>query len=396
MAISLGGGGGGGAEINEVRFFADRGDSFTDSNGFVWLKKGVRTLDTTTYPDAFAQSAAISKTGDYQSNKTNSGNSPDGLSVSSDGAWVLNYNTSYTTGFIQTDIASDTQTSNTTWPGSYSSNYLLGTAYIKCNGSNPSNPIANANDYFAIGIHSYAASDPPRVWSSTLVGGSGTDAGKPNSNQGYQWTLEDTDGGNLATRYAYNTPAQPCYAHWDPSARKLYVMFAYSTSRCHLFVYHLWNSTFGHTHYAVSGTQNHASSRIDWHAQIGGGSPNFYSMSGDSTHLYVLYYNTTVGGRVFRKIPLSGNLSWSSGSDITGAVEDPATGSGILVQTASTAFTKENIDAEPIYYKTVSSVPKFLMMGYNSQLREFSLNTSLIGEGSPDYREAKTQYQRIK
>jgi hypothetical protein len=119
-------------------------------------------------------------------------------------------------------------------------------------------------------------------------------------------------------------------------------------------------------------------------------------MSGDSTHLYVLYYNSTAGGRVFRKIPLSGNLSWSSGSDIAGVVADPATGTGILVQTSSTSFTKENIDAEPIFYKTVSSVPKFLIMGYNSQLREFSLNTPLIGEGTPDYREAKTQYHRVK
>jgi len=40
--------GGGGTLINEVKFFTDRGDSFTDSNGHVWLKAGARTLDTTT------------------------------------------------------------------------------------------------------------------------------------------------------------------------------------------------------------------------------------------------------------------------------------------------------------------------------------------------------------
>lgn len=393
MAISLGGDAD--ADINEVRFFVDRGDSFTDSNSFVWLKKGARTLDTTTYPDAFAQSAAISKTGDYQSNKTQSGNSPDGLSVSSDGAWALNYNTSYSTGYNQTDIASDTQTGNTQWPGSYSANYLVGTAYIKCNGSSPQSSIVNANDYFAIGITSYNGNSSPKVFMSTLTGGSGTDAGKPNYNQG-NWTLEDTNGGDLASTYTYGTPAQPCYAHWDPVARKLYVMFAYSTSRCHLFVYTLTSSTFGHTAFSISGTQNHASSRIDWHAQIGGGSPNFYTMSGDSTHLYVLYYNSTAGGRVFRKIPLSGNLSWSSGSDIAGIVKDPASGSYLLRQSSATSFVTENIDAEPIYYKTVSSVPKFLMMGYARQLREFSINNPVIGEGTPDYRQAATQYHRIK
>lgn len=393
MAIKLGGSAG--ADINEVKFFVDRGNSFTDSNGFVWLKKGVRSLDTTTYPDAVAQNAAISKTSDYQSNKTLSGNSPDGLSVSSDGAWALNYNTSYSTGFNQTDIASDTQTSNTQWPGSYSANYLVGTAYIKCNGSSPQSSIVNANDYFAIGITCYNGNSAPKVYMSTLTGGSGTNAGKPNSNQG-NWTLEDTDGGNLASTYTYGTPGQPCYAHWDPVARKLYVMFAYSSNRCHLFVYTLTSSTFGHTAFGISGTQNHASSRIDWHAQIGGGSPNFYSMSGDSTHLYVLYFNTTAGGKVFRKIPLSGNLSWSSGSDIAGTVQDPASGSYLLVQSSATTFGTETMDAEAIYYKTVSSVPKFLMMGYARQLREFSINTPVIGEANPDYREAKTQYQRIK
>jgi hypothetical protein len=352
-------------------------------------------LDTTTYPDALAQGVATSKTGDYQSNKSNSGNSPDGLSLSSDGAWALNYNTTSSGGYIQTDIASDTQTGNTQWPGTYHPIYLAGTAYIKCNGSSPSSSIVNANDYFAIGITSYQGSYEPKVFMSTLTGGSGTDAGKPNSNQG-NWVLEDTDGGNLNNSYQYGSPGQPCYAHWDPVARKLYVMFAYSDDRCHLFVYTLTSSTFGYTGFGISGTQNHASSRIDWHAQSGGGNRNFYSMSGDSTHLYVLYYNSTAGGRVFRKIPLSGNLSWSSGSDIAGTVSDPATGSGILVQTSSTAFTKESITAEPIYYKTVSSVPKFLMMGYAEQLREFSLNVPVIGEANPDYRAAKTQYQRIK
>ena len=65
MAIKLGGGGGG-AAINEYRFFVDRGDTFTDDDGQVWLKKGARSLDNSTYPDAFTSALPVSASSDYQ------------------------------------------------------------------------------------------------------------------------------------------------------------------------------------------------------------------------------------------------------------------------------------------------------------------------------------------
>jgi hypothetical protein len=402
MAIKLGGRGG--AEINEYRFFADRGNLWTGDNGFVWLKKGARTFDSTTYPDAYAAGNAVSKTADYQAAAASGGSSPGGLGVSSDGAWAVNFTTSYNGTWYQTDIASDTVNApNQNWPGT-GGGWIMGTGYVKCNGSNPQSSIANANDYFAVALVTFSGSNLV-LYAASLVGGSGTDAGKPSSNAN-SFSLKDSGGTLLsASPYTYTTPGQPACIHWDPVNRRLYVMMAYSYNRCHLFVYYWNSSTFGHTGFSVSSNQDRANVVIDWQSQSSSGSDAAYqidSMSGDSTHLYVGYYTLAInadGARdvKIRKIPLSGNLSWSSGTTLTGTVSTGGSNKSILVQNSNGTFSVEGLEEGPRYYKTVNSVPKFLGHGNGTNaLREYAVNIPTIGEPTPDSRAAATQYQRIK
>ena len=406
MAIQLGGGSAG-AEINEYRFFPDRGNLWTGDNGFVWLKKGARTFDTTTYPDAYAAGNAVCKSTDYQAAASSGGSSPGGLGVSSDGAWALNFQTIYSPFFYQTNIATDTvNAGNTYWPGTNSAYYYIcGTGYIKCNGSSPQSSIVNANDYFAAALITYNNNDL-KVYSSSLVGGSGTDAGKPNSNQG-SWSPKDSSGTLLsASPYSYNDPSQPACMHWDAVNRRLYLMFAYTNNRCHLFVYYLNGSNWGNTAFSVSGNDDRANVVVDWQSQSSSGTDAAYqleSMSGDSTHLYVSYYELATnagGGRdvKIRKIPLSGNLSLASGTDLTGLVAVSGSyGQSILVQNSNGTFSVETLEEGPRYYKTVNSVPKFLGHGNGTNaLREFAINVPTIGEDTPDPDAAATQYQRIK
>jgi hypothetical protein len=172
-------------------------------------------------------------------------------------------------------------------------------------------------------------------------------------------------------------------------------MFGYSSVRFELYVYDYSSLTFGHT--SADGHSNglSASQNIDWHAQAGGEAVQVYTMSGDATHLYV-DYSAADGLRKIRKIPMSGNLSWSSGTDLAGAITDPASGQRILKHSSTNVATAIGIRGGAIYYKTVSSTPKFILLDTAKKVTEFAINVPVIGESAPDYRHAKTQYQRIK
>ena len=282
----------------------------------------------------------------------------------------------------------------------------MGCAYIKCAGS-ASSSISNANNYFAAGMVSYSTSQN-KLFMASLVGGSGTDAGKPSGNQNSFQPLDSSGTSITASPYTYYTPGQPTCLHWDSSSRRLYLMCAYTNNRCHLFVYYMNGSTFGHTGFSIASYDDRANVVIDWQSQSSGSAYMIESMSGDSTHLYVGYLSTTLasnGGYStrIRKIPLSGNLSWASGSDMTGTLDTDVAGTitarSILVQSATGTYSGETLEAMPRYYKTVSSVPKFLGHGNSTnKLREFALNVPVIGEseGSFSSRQNQTQYLRIK
>lgn len=399
MAITLGGGGGGGAQINEMGFFVNQGNTFTDSNNAVWLKKGAKSLDLTTYPDAFTKNEAVSSTTDFHSAQVLPATSPMGLSVSSDAAWAMCNYAGY--NYSHLNIASDTLYSGTGltggWPGvsSYNRN-VVGTGYIKCNASSGVlSGISNANNYFAAAIIN-AGGSTLSIYSASLVGGSGDDAGRPAVDiGGTEWQLENSTGTNLGgiEGGVLGDVGRANYLHWDPVGRKLYVMLGYAHLKCFLFVYDFSSQTWGHTNgsgYVTSNT-NHASQTIDWHTQAGTDAYDITSMSGDATHLYVGYREEVTYLDKIRKIPLSGNLSWSSGTTLTGTM-------GTVVQlTSSTDATETSLRETPIYYKTVSSNPKFLSVKNSPKtIIEFGINVPLIGEDAPDYRQAQTQYQRIK
>jgi hypothetical protein len=401
MAITLGGGGGGGAQINEMGFFVNQGNTFTDSNNAVWLKKGAKSLDVTTYPDAFTKNEAVSSTTDFQSAQVLPATSPMGLSVSSDAAWAMCTYAGYQ--YSHLNIASDTLYSGDGltggWPGL--SNYntsVVGTGYIKCNASSGVlSGISNANNYFAAAIINFGGSSV-RIYSASLVGGSGDDAGRPAVDiGGTGWQLEDSTGTNLGAIEGgvLGDVGRSSYLHWDPVGRKLYVMLSYAWLKCFLFVFDFSSQTWGHTNGSdPSSNTNRASQKIDWHTQAGTDAYDITSMSGDATHLYVGYreeINSQAGGDKIRKIPLSGNLSWSSGTTLAGTVNN------VVQLTSSTDATVNSLRETPIYYKTVSSNPKFLSVKSSPKnIIEHGINVPIIGEDAPDYRQAQTQYQRIK
>ena len=97
-------------------------------------------------------------------------------------------------------------------------------------------------------------------------------------------------------------------------------------------------------------------------------------------------------------MPVSGKLSWASGTGLAGKVAvSGSSGQAILVQNSNGTFSVENLEQGPRYYKTVNSVPKFLGHGNGTNaLRAYAINVPTIGEDTPDYRNAQTQYQRIK
>lgn len=383
MAIKLGGGGGG-AQINEIRFFVDRGNLFTDPDGAVWLKKGIKTLDVTTYPAAYSINTAISKTADYKST-SGGGSSSFVLTAASDSvAWALgNYSTS-NNQYVYRNITENT-VQTVGWPSAISSEYLLGTAYIKCSASSGvHSSIANANNYFAAATTPYTTSPQgTQIRTAYLYGGSTYQAGRPSSAYS-SVELQDTSGNRIS-------PTTRMPIHWDTANRKFYLMATTTGSACVLYIYDWSSQAWGYTGANnITGTANHASQQIDWKTQSGTGVYDFQTMSASATHLYV-NYRPYGGGYKLRKIPISGNLSWSSGTDVGFGT------SSLLLQDASGNFSTTTVrDGSFAYYKTVSSIEKFLAVDQSPRLLyEFS-GSPVIGENTPDSDAAKTQYQRIK
>jgi hypothetical protein len=394
--------GGSGAKIDEIRFFIDKGNLFTDADGQVWLKAGARTLDTTTYPDAHTENIAFSATADFQATGGIGSGSPRGLGISSDGAWALATNTSSGNAWGHTNITSNVSVNNIAFPG-VSGFELLSMGYIKCNGSVPSS-ISNANNYFSMAIGYYPGGQL-RGWCHSLVGGSGTDAGRLNGSQD-NFFLRDTSGNDLHTgNYVYARSSTKASHHWDPVNRQLYVLFSYSTKgsgMSHLFRYSKSGDSFGHSGYSVGSNNYNANAVVDLYAS---NVPvrQMHQMSGSSTHLYIAYQEEAPSYALkIRKIPLSGNLSWASGTTLDGEVKDSATGENLLRANSGGTFSSYHGSYDsPTYMRTVNSKEKFMGIfeGINTSYRtltEFSIDNAAIGQASWDYRRAQTAYQRIK
>lgn len=394
-----GGGGGGGAAINEYRFFVDRGDTFTDDDGQVWLKKGARSLDNSTYPDAYAPGAAVSKSADFKSaNAFAAGNyaDPEGLCVDEDSAWVIgrqSRSSSYAYRYTYQHISSDTVYDQTP-PNYYTQDIFVAGLYAKCTNATNSQ-ITGANDNIGA-LLSWYNNQQIALYSYNLEGGSGNDQGKLNGKQDYMY-LNNSSGTALRTTGIFNYDHTSTFGMaWDKTSRKLYVLGQCTHAGTYkLYVYHLSGQTFGYSGFALPNSMS-ASQEID----LGTGY-TFYALSSDSTHLYIVYNNGSENK--IRKIAKSGNLAFSGGTDLAGTASDPGSGAGLLWQNADGTFTTRTRKQEAIvYYRTVSSVPKFLVTSYPGSsytthtLSEFAINVPAIGEAEPDADAAKTQYQRIK
>jgi hypothetical protein len=183
------------------------------------------------------------------------------------------------------------------------------------------------------------------------------------------------------------------------------VLFAYSSKgsgMSHLFRYSMTGDSFGHSGFSVGTNNYNANAVVDLYAS---NVPvhEIKQMSGSSTHLYITFQEEAPSYKVrIRKIPLSGNLSWASGTTLDGQVRDPATDHTILRANSDGTFSTYHGDSESYtYMRTVNSKEKFmgLFEGVNTSyqtLTEFSLNNEAIGQDSWDYRRAQTAYQRIK
>lgn len=402
MAIKLGGGGG--ADLNEYRFFVDKGDSFTDDNGFVWLKKGARTLDTTTYPEAYAPGAAVSKSSDFKSEEAfASGNysDPQGLCVDEDSEWVIGRfgRSSYSAyqGAYQ-KISSD-YVSSANPPNYHTTDIFLAGLYAKCTNASSSS-ITNANNTIGAMLSWY--NNNINLYSYSLGGGSDDNNGRLSSKQDTM-ILNNSSGTSLRTNGIFNYDHTSTFGMaWDKTSRKLYVMGQCDhADNYKLYVYNLSSYTFGYSGFVLPTSMN-ASQEIDLAATYSAPNyPTFYSMSSDSTHLYIVY--NFGGDTKIRKIAKSGNLSFAGGTDLAGTISDPGTNSGLLWQNTDGTFTTRTAsERNAVYYRTVNGVPKFLMTSYPGSsyttdiLSEFALNVPVIGEGTPDADAAQTQYQRIK
>jgi hypothetical protein len=302
--------GGGGAVIGEYASFVDQGTSFTDGNGAVWLRSGSVTLDTTTYPDASSASVPASYNSYFQATNNWNASVPTGISVSGDWALTLagNANT-----FSQMNLATNTVNDAGTAISVIASNAkTVAIGYITCTGPNVVTAQANTDNKFAAVVRDW--NNPARMLSFNLDGYD--DANSIGSGSINQDSV-------ISHTYLYKPNGQSIMLnslqvsgglHWDGPNKKLY-FFVADAAQGSLYVYDYTGETWGTSNASGPSTIN-ADTEIDYFAEST--VSRLYSLSASSTDLFIAYLPSPGTGSVtkIRKIPLSGNLSWASGSDI--------------------------------------------------------------------------------
>ena len=375
------GGGGGGAVIGEYVGFPAQGNSFTDENGAVWLKSGASTFDTTTYPDAPSVPRPLNKS-TYAKSTSAWFYKPSPISVSGDFVIQGGVNNQYAQMSKSTGVV---KTNNTVFPLNRS-NFSLGlVAYVECSGPNIISQISNTDDKFAVyvGYHTDGSANLKLYLNSAYLSQTSSLAGMPAT-----WVNEvklKTNTGADITVDGYNG------LHWDGSNKKLYVLDGGK-----LFTYSLTGQTWGTSTASFSGSSiNAASAAIDWKAEdsnIG----TIYGMTSTATHLYVpVYY--TVGGEAVHKIPLSGNLSWASGTQIFSG-----TNQGLYIQDSSGNITYDNnyLSSGSLGFSGMDGSQEKFIRAKNNDLKLYEHSfAGLVGGSTPNEvgpATGVTFYQRIK
>jgi len=377
------GGGGGGAVIGEYVGFPAQGNSFTDENGAVWLKSGASTFDTTTYPDAPTLTKVLHKS-TYAKSTSAWFYKSSPISVSGD--WVIQINTSTNGRYAQMKKSTGVVAyNNAVFPLNRGGYYSYVAAYIECNGPNIISQISNTDDKFAVflGGHLDGHSSQRLFLNSAYLNTQSNLAGIPAT-----WVNE--------VRLVTNTGADITVGgygglHWDGSNKKLYVLDGGK-----LYTYNLTGQTWGTSTASFSGSVIYAeSAAIDWKAEdsnIG----TIYGMTSTATHLYVpVYYN--VGGEAIHKIPLSGNLSWASGTQIFSG-----TNQGLYIQDSSGNVTYDNnyLSSGSLGFSGMDGSQEKFIRAKNNDLKLYEHTfAGLIGGSTPSEvgpATGVTFYQRIK
>lgn len=393
----IGGGGGGGAQIDEIKFFVDKGETFTDDSGYVWLRNGHRLLDTTPYPDASSQVTPVCKTTDYQSNQYV--NSASTFSVNEDNNWYMVRSQYDSDRYYVVDMDTDTKlVDNGQVPSTYGTDTdIMCMAYVKCTGSPSSSSITQADNTFVVGVCREYGTINLHKWS--LNDSSGSQAGRLQSSQG-RHQLFDHQSTSLSSTFAGIYDDWSIF--WHQQSRTMYLLCV-NNLYTHLYRYDMSAYNFGHNSFSAPSSWV-ANERIDWGTQMQSALGNsdyeddIITMSADSTHFYAHYYHRPTGEYRMRKIPISGNRSWASGSDVSGAFYDDVGESRLLLQNSSGTFSNLNTDTTVQYYKTDGDgTEKYLTFTSSSpRMYEFSADNDVLGQKEWDYRRSQTAYQRIK
>jgi len=381
MAIKLGGGGGG-AVIGEYVGFPAQGNSFTDENGAVWLKSGATTFDTTTYPDAPAVQKPLNKSTYAQST---SAFIYDYTPINVSGDWVIqatgNQDRRYAQANKNTGVVKYT---NAVFPLNRSSYFGNCASYIECSGPNIISQISNTDDKFAVYVagHLDGSASQRLFLNSAYLNTQSSLAGIPATWVGEVKLVTNTG--------AEITPSVFSGIHWDGSNKKLYVFCSGK-----LYTYNLTSQTWGTSTASFSGSAIYAeSAAIDWQADSS--ISLIYGMTSSSTHLY-MYCNLAAGGEAIYKIPLSGNLSWASGTTVASF----ASSQGLYIQDSSgnVTYDANYLNSGANFSGMDGSLEKFMRSKNNdTKLYEISY-AGLIGGTTPSEvgpATGVTFYQRIK
>ena len=383
--------GGGGAQIGEYVNFTDRGSIFTDENGFVWLKGGVVTTDTTTYPDAIKESVMYSTPTDFLGTIAFSSNPYGALGCSSNGQWVMGPYTSQGTTYTQSNmVTGSVHAQNLAWPSVSSFNNLNSASYVTCTASSGIHSyIANTDNTFAVALGLTNTNNACIIQSAYLYGyNDGNQTGAPGRPLAGADKIELMDNTGTKINSSPFTHAYRGGMHWDGPNNRLIVCLSQAVigNFCRLYIYDFSGDDWGKTTATYSpSTKNSTAAGIDYIAEATVDS--VYGMSGSATHLYVHYGKVGVG-RSMRKIPLSGNLSWSSGTDISNKI-------GTVYTESATGSVSSALSYYGIGFRELDGTTEKFVAKVGYYLKEFSF-VPLIGEGSGQPTTGRFGYQRIK
>ena len=313
--------GGGGGPIGECRVFTSAsGDIFTGSDESVWLRTGSTTADRASYPDALGAELWLRASTYDGDNGTWNFNPENGQSLikagSLNGRVIGGFNADhiYPNRYNSADMRHGTIGTQANQyqvvPSSDTSQTFRGFNYVQCSSGSPDSAFTGADGLFSIAVWTDGSID-------TYLGSYVNNANGANDpDAATQMMFYRHDYMMLKTSTGTDLPPKNQHhgnVHFDNVNRKLYVMAGAQTGM-NLYVYDFTSeSTFGVTNGTLSVSSKNATAAAIVYTDDAD-VYNVYSTTWSPTHMYVSYLHSN-GTKNIREIPLSGDLSWGSGSD---------------------------------------------------------------------------------